>query len=304
MSWRPADDPNCADRPACAALDLQIVPRTQELGGLEVRRALPTARRRMVGPFIFFDQMGPAEFLTGDGLDVAPHPHIGLATITYLFHGEILHRDSVGSVQAIHPGDVNWMTAGSGIVHSERTTETARQGQNRLFGLQCWVALPESAQEIPPSFAHHGKDTLPLITDTGTQVRVIAGTLYGETSPVATHSEMFYADAELTAGSQLPLPATHEERAVYVTRGTIDIAGDVFPAGQLLIFRPGDEITIKAMTPSRLMLLGGAALPEKRHIWWNFVSTSKDRIEQAKEDWREGRFAQVPGETDFYPLPD
>jgi redox-sensitive bicupin YhaK (pirin superfamily) len=280
------------------------VSRTGDIGGFEVRRALPSVKRRMVGPFVFLDQMGPAEFLIGHGLDVRPHPHIGLATVTYLFEGEILHRDSLGTVQPIRPGAVNWMTAGSGIAHSERTAPELRAQGFNLFGIQAWVALPSSAEETAPTFVHYPAKGLPIIQGEGKTVRVIAGSLYGESSPVETPTATFYADAALEAGARIPLPADHEERAVYVAQGKIDIAGDSFEMGQLLVFRPGDEITITALTPARVMLLGGEPMDGPRHIWWNFVSSSMDRIEQAKADWKAGRFGAVPDDNEFIPLPE
>jgi redox-sensitive bicupin YhaK (pirin superfamily) len=271
-----------------------------------VRRALPSAKRQMVGPFVFWDQMGPAEFPVGEGIDVRPHPHIGLATVTYLFDGEIMHRDSLGSKQPISPGDVNWMTAGKGIVHSERSQADWKAQPNRkMFGIQSWVALPEAAEEAEPDFVHHRAQSLPVIEAEGKRVRIIAGSLFGQASPVRTFSEMFYADAELSPGAKLPLPAGHEERAIYIAGGEIEIAGDRFESGRLLVFRPGDEITITATAPSRLLLLGGEPMDGPRHIWWNFVSSSRERIEQAKEDWAQKRFGIVPGdETDFIPLPE
>lgn len=281
-----------------------MIPRARDLGGFEVRRALPSSKRQMVGPFIFFDQMGPAVLRPGQGLDVRPHPHIGLATVTYLFTGEILHRDSLGSVQPIRPGEVNWMTAGSGIVHSERSDETQRRAEAPLFGIQSWVALPKRDEEAAPWFAHHGADELPAFDHDGARVRLIAGSLFGAHSPVRTFSEMFYADAMLDGGARLPLPAGHEERAIYIAEGRIEITGETFESGRLLVFRPGDEITVRAPEPSRLLLLGGEPMDGPRHIWWNFVSSSRERIEQAGEDWRSGRFDPVPDETEFIPLPE
>ena len=303
MSWQPAPDPLC-DKTACDLIETVIVPRARDLGGFAVRRALPSVQKRMVGPFIFFDQMGPAEFIIGKGLDVRPHPHIGLATVTYLFEGEILHRDSLGTLQPIRPGDVNWMTAGSGIAHSERSPQSERAQGGHLFGIQAWVALPATAEETAPDFAHHARDALPVVAGEGKEVRLITGSLYGERSPVPTFSEMFYADARLEAGARLPLPAEHEERAVYVVGGEVEVAGDRFGEGQLLVFHPGDAITLTASGPARLLLLGGEPMDGPRHIWWNFVSSRQGRIEQAKADWRAGRFAAVPGETEFIPLPE
>jgi redox-sensitive bicupin YhaK (pirin superfamily) len=305
VSWQAAVEPKCEELVEdTSGVETVIVPRARDLGGFEVRRALPSASRQMVGPFIFFDQMGPAEFLLGQGIDVRPHPHIGLATVTYLIDGEIIHRDSLGTLQAIRPGEVNWMTAGRGIAHSERTAPEARTGGARLFGIQTWVALPKHAEETAPAFAHHEIGELPMVEDHGTTVRLVLGSLYGRTSPVRTFTEMFYADATLAAGARLPLEPSHEERAVYIVGGTIEIAGDKFGEAQLLVFRPGDRITIAALTPARLILLGGEPMDGPRHIWWNFVSSSKDRIDQAKADWQAGRFTPVPDESEFIPLPE
>ena len=230
MSWQACDDPAFGDSKSCDLIDLVVVPRTADIGGFAVRRALPTRQRRMVGPFIFFDEMGPGEFLSGEGLDVRPHPHIGLATVTYLFDGSIDHRDSLGTHMTIRPGDVNWMTAGRGIAHSERTGVEARKEPSRLAGIQSWVALPERDEEAAPEFAHHADASLPLISAEGKEIRLIVGSLFGERSPVKAFSEMFYADAHLEPGAKLPLSAEHEERAIYVVSGEIEIAGDRFGA--------------------------------------------------------------------------
>jgi hypothetical protein len=291
-----------------AAVEAVVVTRARELvEGFKVRRALPSVKRRMVGPFIFLDQMGPEVLRGGRGLDVAPHPHIGLATVTYLFEGELLHRDSLGTVQLIRPGEVNWMTAGGGIAHSERTPAEGRLGESALFGIQSWVALPLEDEESAPDFAHHEAAELPVVEGEGKRVRLIAGSLYGARSPVRTLSEMFYADATLAPGGVLEVPAEHEERAAYVIEGSIEVMPErgVYAAGQLLLLRPGAEVLLRAAPGegARLMLLGGAPLEGRRHIWWNFVSSSPERIEQAKEDWREGRFAHVPEETERIPLP-
>ena len=304
MSWLLSDDPVLGDKPSCDALQMVIVPRARDLGGFEVRRALPHARRQMVGPFIFFDQMGPAQFVEGRGIDVRPHPHIGLATVTYLFDGRIMHRDSEGNSLEIQPGAMNLMTAGRGIVHSERTPASARAGTETMFGIQSWIALPDRQEEIDPSFQHFDAARLPVVTEHGLWARVVAGSAFGQTSPVGTLSEWLYAEVRLEAGAQAPFDPDQEERAVYVADGEIEIAGDSFAAPRLLVFAPGDRITIRAKRWSRLMLLGGAAMEGPRYIWWNFVSSRQDRIEQAKEDWRSGRFDPVPGETEFIPLPD
>ena len=305
MSWQPSDDPIPGDARSCDAIEHVIVPRVRDLGdGFSVRRALPHGKRQMVGPFIFFDQMGPAEFLIGGGIDVRPHPHIGLATVTYLFEGEVYHRDSLGSSLAIRPGEVNLMTAGRGIVHSERETSDAKAAPRRLFGIQAWAALPKSHEEAAPAFAHHGTEELPRITGDGKRVRLVMGSAYGAHSPVAFPHESLFAEAVLAPGAVLQLDPDYDERAVYVASGEIDIAGDAFGEGRLLVFKPGDRISILANTQSRLMLLGGEPMDGARHIWWNFVSSSKERIEQAKEDWRSKRFALVPGDDkEFIPLP-
>jgi redox-sensitive bicupin YhaK (pirin superfamily) len=303
MNWQMPTEP-FVDGGREDAVETVIIPRTRDLGGgFEVRRALPSARRRMVGPFIFFDQMGPVVLRPAQGLDVRPHPHIGLATVTYLFDGELLHRDSLGTVQAIRPGAVNWMTAGRGIVHSERTPPEARETGGRLFGIQTWVALPTREEETAPAFVHATADALPEIVDAGVRVRLILGGLYGARSPVDTLSETLYADASLEADARLEVPASHEERAVFVADGSLDVAGATFPAGQLLVLRPGASVVLRAVTPARALLLGGEPMDGPRHIWWNFVSSSPERIAQAKDDWAAGRFAPVPGETERIPLP-
>ncbi len=287
-------------------VDLVILPAVRDLGeGFQVRRALPVAQRRMVGPFIFFDQMGEAVFRSGEGLDVRPHPHIGLATVTYLLEGEILHRDSVGSVQAIRPGEVNWMTAGSGIVHSERTSPEVRATGGTLFGLQTWVALPTQAEEVDPSFAHHKAQDIPKAEDGGVSISVIAGSSDGLVSPVKTFSDMVYADIAMRDGARYQLKAEHVERAIYVVAGAVEVIGQTggFATNELVVFKPGAEIVLQAVGDTRLMLLGGEPLPEARHIYWNFVSSSPERIEQAKADWQAQRFARVPEESEFIPLP-
>lgn len=290
--------------PLPSYLETLVVPRARDIGDFEVRRALPAAGRRMVGPFVFLDQMGPAEFLTGRGLDVRPHPHIGLATVTYLYEGEIMHRDSLGSVQPIRPGDVNWMTAGRGITHSERTGPDVRATGGSLFGIQSWVALPKGREDDAPAFVHHGRGSLPTIEAEGKRIRVVAGNLWGAASPVETASETIYADAILDAGASLPIDAVHEERAIYTLTGTVTIAGDVFEPGRLLVFRPGDRVTVTAASPARFLVLGGDPMDGPRHVWWNFVSSDPERIEEAKRRWAAGAFAAVPGESEFIPLPE
>jgi len=304
MSFFPGKDPLPGDAYACEAIERVIVPRTSDLGGFSVRRALPSAQRRMVGPFIFLDHMGPAEFRAGHGIDVRPHPHIGLATVTYLFAGEIMHRDSLGSVAPIRPGELNWMSAGRGIAHSERTAPDHRVDGEPLHGLQCWVALPATAEEGAPGFVHHGADELPTESHEGKTIRVVAGKFLGLASPVTTGWDTLFADVTLAAGASLPLDAEAEERAIYIVSGEVEIAGDRFASGRLLVFKPGDRITVRAATPARIAVVGGAAMDGPRHIWWNFVSSRKERIEQAKADWKAGRFDTVPGETEFIPLPE
>lgn len=289
-------------------LETVIVTRVREIvDDFKVRRALPSVKRRMVGPFIFLDQMGPEVLRVNRGLDVAPHPHIGLATVTYLFEGELMHRDGLGIVQPIRPGEVNWMTAGSGIAHSERTPPQLRLSGSELFGIQSWVALPKRYEESGPTFTHHGTDELPVVEGDGKRMRLITGSLYGAHSPVHTLSEMFYADIMLEAGARLPIPTEHEDRAAYIVEGMVQLLPEdrTYGSGQLLVFKPGAEITLRAheASPARMMILGGEPMDGARHIWWNFVSSSTERIEQAKEDWRMGRFAPVPEETEFIPLP-
>jgi len=305
MSFFPGTDPAPGDVPASDAIAQLIVPRSVDLGQFSVRRALPHARRRLVGPFIFFDHFGPAEFKGGAGIDVRPHPHIGLATVTFLYDGEIVHRDSLGSDVPIRPGEVNWMTAGRGIVHSERTAPEHRVDGEPLHGLQLWVALPKTQEETEAGFMHHDAAELPVLSAEGKTIRIVAGSLYGERSPLPTLWETIFADAALAAGSTLPVDAQTEERAIYIVSGEVEIAGDTFAAGQLLVLRPGDAISVNAPVDARVVLVGGAAMDGPRHIWWNFVSSSKERIEQAKADWKLGRFDTVPGDDqEFIPLPD
>jgi redox-sensitive bicupin YhaK (pirin superfamily) len=285
-------------------VEMVILGRARDLGGFEVRRVLPFAQRRMVGPFIFLDQMGPVAFDPPAGLDVRAHPHIGLATVTYLFDGAILHRDSLGTEQVIRPGDVNWMTAGSGIAHSERTPGELRPTGATLYGIQSWVALPAALEERTPAFAHHGKRDLPVVEGEGLRVRLIAGALYGARAPVETASDLFHADAMMEAGARLEIPADWIERAAYLVSGAVTIGDQAYAAGQMMVLKPGAEIVLAATTASRLMLLGGEPLEGPRYIWWNFVSSSKERLEIAKADWRAGRFGVVPGEFDPLPLPE
>jgi redox-sensitive bicupin YhaK (pirin superfamily) len=305
MSFFPGKDPTLGDAPSSDAIAQIIVPRTVDLGGFQVHRVLPSARARMVGPFIFFDHMGPAVFRAGDGVDVRPHPHIGLSTVTYLFDGEIVHRDSLGSALPIRPGAVNLMTAGRGIVHSERTAADHRDGGEPLHGLQLWVALPAKDEEMAPGFFHTAAADIPELRENGLTLRVIAGKMHGLTSPVTTTWETIFAQAHLKAGTVLPIGAEHEERALYVVSGEVEIGTDRHGAERLLLLKPGEPVTVKAVSDAHVILVGGAAMDGPRHIWWNFVSSRKDRIEAAKADWKAGRFDPVPSDNkEFIPLPE
>ena len=305
MSFFPGKDPAPGDARASEAVAQVIVPRSVDLGGFQVHRALPSGQSRMVGPFIFFDHFGPAVFRAGDGVDVRPHPHIGLATVTYLFDGEIVHRDSLGTAMPIRPGAVNWMTAGRGIVHSERTAAERRGGGETLHGLQLWVALSAADEEMAPVFAHTAATDIPQLSENGMALRVVAGALHGLRSPVATLWDTLFAEVRLKAGTTLPLDAEHEERAVYVLAGEIDIGGEQYGPEKLLVLRPGDRIAVRAARDAHIVVVGGAAMDGPRHIWWNFVSSRKERIDAAKAEWKAGRFALVPGDTtEFIPLPE
>ena len=303
MSWQPHLDPILGDGASSNALELVIVPRSRDIGPFSVRRALPHGKRQMVGPFIFFDHFGPVQFIAGQGMDIGAHPHIGLSTVTYLFDGRMLHRDSEQNVQEIAPGAMNLMTAGRGIAHSERTPAAERAAPHTILGLQSWIALPLGQEEIDPSFQHFGGAALPVLDDHGVHARVIAGHAFGRASPVKTLSDWFYVELSLAAGTIAPLDADYEDRAIYIVDGEIEVAGDRFEGPRLLVFCPGDRMTIRALRPSRLMLLGGATMEGPRHIWWNFVSSSKQRIEQAKQDWAMARFPAIPDETEIIPLP-
>ena len=303
MSWMPSNDPILGDPLTCDALELVIVPRTRDLGdGFEVRRALPHGKRQMVGPFIFFDHFGPVQFMSGKGMDVRPHPHIGLATVTYLFEGAMVHRDSLGVVQRIEPGAINWMTAGRGIVHSERTPDDLRGLTRRSHGLQLWAALPEADEETEPSFAHTPARDIPQQEVGGARVRVLIGSAFGAASPVAVRSSTLYLDIALSAGDGFPLPPA-AERAVYVIDGVAQLDGTDLPPGQMVVLAPDEEPMLSADGEARVVLIGGAPLGH-RHMWWNFVSSRKERIVMAADDWAAGRFPAVPGETEFIPLPD
>ncbi|WP_018426799.1 pirin family protein [Hoeflea sp. 108] len=305
MSFFPAEDPTPGDAFSCDQIELMVVPNAKDIDGFQVRRALPTARRRLVGPFIFFDRMGPAILRAGHALDVRPHPHIGLATVTYLFDGKIRHRDSLGTEMVIAPGDVNLMTAGRGIVHSERTPEELRGAPMSISGLQTWLALPDAKEETAPMFENTAAAVLPTFDADGASGRLIIGEFKGLKSPVRQASDTLYADIKLAPGAKIKIPADAEERAIYTLGGELDILGDRFPIERLLVFRPGDEIVVSSETGAHFMLFGGASLGTRRYIWWNFVSSSRERIEQAKNEWKTGRFDIVPGdEEEFIPLPE
>ncbi len=293
------------DKAANNPIEQLIQPRARDLGDFEVRRVLPAAQRRLVGPFIFFDHMGPVRFSPGKGISVRPHPHICLATVTYLFEGEIFHRDSLGYAQPIQPGDVNWMTAGRGIVHSERTAPEQLGQERALHGIQSWVALPKAHEEAEPSFFHHPKESLPELSRDGATLRLIAGSAYGETAPVKTFSDMFYVDAKMAAGSSIAVPDEYEERAVYVADGAVTLGDQLLETGTMAVLAANASVNVSADEDARVMLLGGEPMDGDRHIWWNYVASSKERIEQAKADWKEGRFPKVPGdEEEFIPLPE
>lgn len=283
-----------------------IEPRIHDVGHLEVARFLPHVLRRHLGPFVFFDHIGPAQMPPGIGMDVRPHPHIGLATVTYLFDGAIEHRDSLGFDQVIRPGDVNWMTAGRGIVHSERTPAAERAAGHRVHGIQTWVALPQSDEETAPAFHHHPAATLPTLSlDEGrVRLRVVAGDAYGLTSPVRVFTRTLYVAVECDAGARLTIHDDHRERGIHVADGAVAIGGHTLTASRMLVLPEGGAYELQALAPTRLFLFGGDPLDGERYIWWNFVSSRRERIEQAKRDWTEQRFGKVPGETEFIPLPD
>ena len=285
------------------SIELVIEPVTKDLGEFTVDRLLPDKRRQRVGPFIFFDHIGPADFAPGSGVNVRSHPHIGLATVTYLFDGEMLHRDSLGFVQVIRAGAVNWMTAGRGIAHSEKVTEEILASGQRLHGIQVWVALPIESEEIEPRFEHYASKDIPAVDLEGANARVVIGSAYGLASPVQTESETLYVELQIDAGASVELPRT-EELAVFVIDGDIRIDGQAIPTGSLAVLVNDSTATLEATYRSHVMLCGGATLPGERILWWNFVSSSRERMQQAKADWRDGRFDQVPGESDFIPLPD
>ena len=286
------------------SIEFSSQPSRKDLGGLQVTRVLPQMNMRSVGPFVFFDHMGPAEFMPGKGMDVRPHPHIGLATVTFLFNGSIMHKDSLGSQQIIRPGDVNWMIAGRGIAHSERTDTEARQKGSKLNGLQVWIALPLKHEDTEPLFSHYPAAQIPVIDRDGTKVTLIAGEAFGERSPVTVFSRMFYFDCQMTPAGKLTLPASSMQRGIYIVEGELKVGNERAQAGMFITLTQKLEIAIRSVSGARFAVFGGEPLDGPRHVWWNFVSSSKERIEKAKADWREGRFGQVPGETEFIPLPE
>jgi redox-sensitive bicupin YhaK (pirin superfamily) len=282
---------------------LQVIDgRERDLGGFTVRRVLPAPGRQMVGPFILFDHLGPARFAAGQGIDVRPHPHIGLATVTFLFAGSLTHRDSLGNVREIQPGDVNWMTAGRGIAHSERTPAAVRPAGPLIHGIQSWVALPDGHEDLAPAFAHHPAATLPRLTVGDVDLTVIAGQGFGLESPVATLWPTLYVDARMAPGASLELPVEHTERAVYVIEGAVEVGTSIVAAGQMAVVDPG-QCTLQAHGATRALLLGGERFPTPRHLFWNFVASSRERIDAAKQRWQDQEFAPVPDETEFIPLP-
>jgi redox-sensitive bicupin YhaK (pirin superfamily) len=304
MTVLAANDPVPGDAFSCNAVEMQIIARSRDLGGFSVRRALPSSRRRLVGPFVFLDHFGPSIFRPGEAFDVRPHPHIGLSTVSYLFDGAIVHRDSLGYAETTRPGEISLMTAGRGIVHSERTGLEDRKTGFSMLGLQAWVALPQTHEEGAPSFEHYTTQKIPEHSAEGKTIRVLMGSAYGLASPVRQDWNTLYVDISLDVAARLPVDADTEERAIYIVSGEVRLAGDLFGVGSLLVLRPGDALMVEAVTAARMVLVGGATMDSPRHIWWNFVSSSKERIEQAKEDWKQGRFKTVPGDPEFIPLPD
>ncbi|MDQ0505927.1 pirin family protein [Xanthobacter agilis] len=305
MSVVPCPDPAPGDAAGCAAVETVLVPRRRDIGGMEVGRVLPSAQGQMIGPFIFFDRMGPVRFGPHQAEDVLPHPHIGLATVTYLLDGTMTHRDSLGTAQVITPGAVNLMTAGRGIVHSERHDARVKSAGGTLSGVQIWLALPEAREDGPPDFVHAAADALPRVEDGGLSARVILGTAFGARSPVPVASPAVYVDACLAAGATLPLDAGHEERALFILEGEVEVDGTAFAEGRMLMIRNGLSTQARARTTARVLLLGGAALDGPRYIWWNFVSSRLERIAHAREAWRQGRFDLIPTDRDtFIPAPD
>lgn len=304
MSWQLAELPDCTEQGLCEPVALVLKPRAKDIGAFEVKRALPAREQQMIGPFIFFDQMGPVQFEGDKAMDVRPHPHIGISTITWLFEGEIRHQDSLGSDLVIKPGEVNWMTTGRGIVHSERSPQSQRGVGARLGGIQAWVALPQDQEEIEPAFYHYTADQIPQFDENGIRISLIVGEAFGQTSPVITQSPTLYAEINLDKGKTFVIDDVAEERGIYIYSGELSIAESTFDAGSMLVLYPEVKVAIHATVDTKLMLLGGASLGSRRHLYWNFVSSRKERIEQARDDWRNGRFAMVAGDDEFIPLPE
>ncbi|MCI4677835.1 pirin family protein [Rhodoblastus acidophilus] len=290
--------------PETASVEAVVIPQAKDIGGFGVRRALPSAQRRMVGPFVFLDEMGPADFAPGAGMDVRPHPHIGLATLTYLLDGALFHRDSLGSAQEISPGAVNLMVAGRGIVHSERSPADFRAAGGRMRGLQLWIGLPQKFEETEPGFEHHPREALPMLEGDGFRLRLAVGTLHGLRAPVKTFSTCFFADIALDQGAVYEFCAGHDERAFYLVSGEIEIEGADFAAGQLVVIRPGARAALRAKAASRLAALGGDALDGPRFLWWNFVSSNRERIRAARAEWEAGHFKPIAGDPEFIPAPE
>ena len=286
------------------SVETHIIPRTSDIGNLAVRRALPSREKRSVGSFVFWDQFGPGELIQDVGLDVRPHPHIGLSTFSYLFAGTMQHRDSLGNDIVIVPGAVNLMTAGSGIVHSERSDPDSRASLSELFGIQSWLALPRSWEETAASFDHYGESRLPQFSENGVEGRVLLGDWFGLESPVSFPGDSMYVDLRMSENSAAQFPKGQEERAIFSAQGAIEIDGILYPQSELLVLAPGRDVRVLAPHGARVLLFGGEPLDGPRHLWWNFVSSSRERIEQAKIDWLGGRFAQVPGDDEFIPLPE
>lgn len=303
MSYYESSSAECENK-TCSGIKTVIKPKPRDIGGFEVRRALPSVEARTVGPFIFFDQMGPATFAPGVGIDVRPHPHIGLSTLTWLVKGEIMHRDSLGYTQPIRPGEVNWMTAGTGIVHSERTPDEVRAAGHELLGLQVWMALPSDKQEVDPSFQHYASTDIPVVELDGATIQVVAGDAWGATSPVAVYSRTLYADVRIDAGATLAVPPSHEERALYVISGGIKLGEEVFDEATMIVLQEGETVPVSAPNGAHLALIGGDRLKHPRRLWWNFAHTDIGMIETAKERWKSGGFTMVEGDEEFIPLPD
>ena len=305
MSRLADNEPECTTSGCPEPVEMVIIPRTSDIGGFTVERALPSRKKRMIGPFVFWDQMGPGEFITGQGIDVRPHPHIGLSTVTYLFDGTLDHRDSLGTHMTIKPGALNLMRAGRGIVHSERTGPEDRARPSTLYGIQSWLAQPKALEDSTPGFEHFGAADLPTLDTEGIEAKLVLGQAFGLESPVPLDWDTLYADIRLAPGAVLPVPRETEERGLYIVRGEVDIAGVRYGAGQMISLRPGADVTVQASADTHLMLLGGAVMDGPRYVWWNFVASSRGRIRDAAEQWQNRQFASVPGdETDFIPLPD